>query len=243
MKHKWPENCDQIYICNTKTKLTVTEEDYLIDLLSSAEISNFITIKDEIQRSSYLQSHAFKRYILSNYLNISTSEIEFYTNNYGKPFLKEKSGKSNCYFNLSHTSGMIALITSSQKNTGIDIEKIVSRNDIDLLEEIILPAKGIEEQKSLQPEVRKINFYKYWVLKECYGKAIGLGFSIDPKYLKIVKKSENCFYIIDEVNLIKQHIIIMYLQLKDVAIAYTNYDQTTTKINIYSFYKHFNFID
>ena len=123
-------------------------------------------------RNSYIITHAMLRTILGNYLDSEPAEIEFIVNDFGKPSLAGKYRK--LHFNLSHRSGLSALAFSPKSEIGVDIEKIDSKFDFDL----IAKAHFSEAENSFidakQDESRK-RFYTVWTRKEALLKAIGTG--------------------------------------------------------------------
>lgn len=215
---------NKIYLCYTKPILSATEEPFLTSkFLSADELHSADTMKDENQRCAYIQSHAFKRKILSTYLNVPCANIKFYTNQYGKPFLVKQMDEAPLFFNLSHTSGITALIVSSYENTGIDIEKVTDRKDITLLQNILLnPAETKETSHIVDYNLQKANFFRVWVIKECFLKAFGLGFTLEPSLIEIENLDGNSFQVKADHGITNHFALIQYQQVSDFALAYTN---------------------
>lgn len=89
---------------------------------------------------------------------------------FGKPYLKNDK---DIHFNISH-SGEIAIAVFSDKEIGCDIEKIGKAND-----KIIERCYSLEEKKYLKNSNDKDrDFYRIWVGKESFLKALGVGISI-----------------------------------------------------------------
>jgi phosphopantetheinyl transferase len=141
-------------------------------LLSSLELERAAKFRFVQDRHRYIVTHAILRIILDGYLKSAPTEIEFISNDYGKPSLPEKFKK--IHFNLSHSKGLSALAFSTKAEIGIDIEKIDPEFDFDLIanahfsdaENNFLHAENEQTRKS---------FYTLWTRKEALLKAVGIG--------------------------------------------------------------------
>lgn len=107
------------------------------------------------------------------YLHV-IDEHEFIYGANGKSYLQE--GKS--FFNLSESGDYVAIALSNQE-IGIDIEKIVSVTDMNLLaaERIFTPNECLWMRETKTQE----RFFYLWTQKESILKAGGRGFFLDPK--------------------------------------------------------------
>ena len=141
-------------------------------LLSVQEQEKAARFKFLRDRNSYIVTHALLRIILGNHLGSEPAEIEFISNDFGKPSLAGKCKK--IHFNLSHSSECSVLAFSIKSEIGVDIEKIDPGFDFDL----IAKAHFSETENSFidaeRDESRK-RFYTVWTRKEALLKAIGTG--------------------------------------------------------------------
>ena len=227
---------NKIYLCYTKATLRTLEYLFLTsEFLSADELAIANTLKDESQRCAYIQSHAFKRKILSKYLSVSPAEIKFHTSQYGKPFLVTRRDTGPLFFNLSHTIGATALIVSSYENTGIDIEKVTDRNDITLLQNTLLHPYEMSTAYAIKDySLQKENFFKIWVIKECFLKAAGLGLSMEPSHIRVENCGEDFFRILAADGTI-QTALIEYQQFGNFALSYTNPERDNCGIEKFIF--------
>jgi phosphopantetheine--protein transferase-like protein len=141
-------------------------------LLSVQELekaSKFRFIKDQHR---YIITHAMLRTILGRYLKLVPAEIDFISNDYGKPSLPEKYEK--IHFNLSHSKGFSALAFSTKSEIGIDIERIDPEFDFDAIANAHFSKA---ENRFLHAEKRESRnrFYTLWTRKEAFLKAVGTG--------------------------------------------------------------------
>lgn len=126
---------------------------------------------DEDKKRSLL-AEVLLRYALKKNFGISCSQVQFVTNSFGKPMLKNVE---QIHFNLSH-SGDWVVCGVSDAPIGIDVETIK-------IKDLIIAKRFFteDEYKDIlrQPEEEKIKyFFKLWTLKESYVKAEGKGLSI-----------------------------------------------------------------
>lgn len=111
----------------------------------------------------YLEKNTTSKELLNKVLKENNIQDEIIYNAYGKPYLKNNA----LYFNISH-SGIYTALVISNKEVGIDIEKITIR------EKVIDKICNSEEKKLIKTAD---DFTKMWVIKESYVKYLGIGLS------------------------------------------------------------------
>lgn len=166
------------------------------DFYSAPEISSFeklLSVQEQEKaarfrfardRNSYIITHGMLRKILGNYLGSIPAEIEFSSNEFGKPSLRD--GCRKIHFNISHRSGLSALAFSSNSEIGVDVEKIDSDFDFDL----IAKAHFSDAENSFIDAERGESckrFYTVWTRKEALLKAIGTGIG-ENLYVEVFRK-------------------------------------------------------
>lgn len=162
--------------------------DYL-PLLSHVEKARALAFSRPELRRKYINMRGILRTTLASYLDDKPENIIIETNQYGKPFLS----KEKLYFNLSHTANKFVFAVSSSKDIGIDLEDYRDRKN---LAGLVKKCFSVEEQHywfSL-PEPQKISmFYRFWVRKEAFVKAVGRGISIGLDQCVINPYEQTCF--------------------------------------------------
>lgn len=109
------------------------------------------------------------RDIIIRKVGLTNNDIEFATNQYGKPYLKDFD---DFHFNLSH-SGQWVVAAIDDRPVGIDVEEI---QDIDL--DISKNYFSNQEHQDLMGKRDPIAyFFTLWSLKESYIKILGKGLS------------------------------------------------------------------
>ena len=106
----------------------------------------------------------------------------------GKPYLENASG---VYFNISHTSGLVACGIGEQE-IGIDVEWIrpYDRRLMQRIcseEEMVYLCGDRREGEQMQNE----RFFRLWTLKESYLKATGQGLAVPMREITFILNSED----------------------------------------------------
>ena len=126
--------------------------------------------------AGYLLNHAIKE----NYPELAIPVTVSYEEKNGKPYLLEHA---NVFFNLSHSGDYVVCVLDTVP-VGIDIEKCKSFKE-NVARRFFAPDE-YEDMMSVQDEaIRENRFYQYWVLKESFMKATGLGMQLDMKSFKV----------------------------------------------------------
>lgn len=142
-----------------------------IQRLSSEEKKVAMRFQFEKHRRRYIISHVAMREIVSDYLNVSSSEVIVHVGEHGKPYLENNP----LYFNLSHSHEMALLGLSFHGNVGVDIEYLNPKiNFMNIAERYFTPEE-VKQLKDIPPETRYQHFYLCWSAKEAYLKAKGIG--------------------------------------------------------------------
>ncbi len=143
-------------------------------LLSSDEIDRSRKFKFEKDQETYVITRAVLRILLGKYLKQAPEEINFDYTKYKKPFL---TPTNNLKFNVSHSGNMAAFAFYSNREIGVDIEKI--KDDFDVLElaQNFFSKKEIEVLEKLPKSELARAFYRCWTRKESFIKAEGSGLS------------------------------------------------------------------
>jgi 4'-phosphopantetheinyl transferase len=109
------------------------------------------------------------RDVIMQKTGLNNEDISFTTNDYGKPFLKDRD---DVQFNLSH-SGVWVVGVIDHQIVGIDVER-VQEIDLDISKNYFSP----DEHEDLMSKGDKFDyFFTLWALKESYIKILGKGLS------------------------------------------------------------------
>ena len=134
--------------------------------------NNSLFIKEQLGSSILLND------VLEHTYFIDCENLEYFYNDFGKPYLKDK----NLYFSLSHSNGIVAL-TISKEEIGLDIELIK-----DIKDNLARRVMNDDEHKmyqNLTKENKKIYFFEVWTSKEAYIKKLGTSITLNPANILI----------------------------------------------------------
>lgn len=178
----------EVYAVNCMEGLSKSQFEELLSVVDKKKrtrIEKFVKFEDA-QRT--LIADVLTRLMLCTKFDLRADYIEFYYNDYGKPYLK---GHNSIHFNASHSKDWIVCAVGD-KPLGVDIQHI-SPIDSRIAEVFF----SVEENKNLEytPADKKLEyFYDLWTLKESYVKAIGKGLSIPLDSFSILKH-EACIFL------------------------------------------------
>ena len=147
-------------------------EKALDSVLSPDETKRLSQFKRAECKLQYLKSRFALRCILAKYLNRHPANLEFSTDEHGKPWLSGNEQKIN--FSLSH-SAELALVAVSKANIGVDIEKIRAISQMDKFSKRFFSPRECDKLFSCAKSLRLPKFFEIWTTKEAYLKAKGIG--------------------------------------------------------------------
>lgn len=154
-----------------------------------------ITYQNKIDRSRLFGNELVIRYELERILpNTKWETIIREVDRDGKPFLK---GREDLFFNMSH-SGTYSVCVFSDSPIGVDIERI-GEFHLGIAKRFYCHHE-YEQLQCLTMEEQKSKFYEYWVLKESFVKAVGLGMKIPLNSFHFVEVDDAVLEVHHEVN-------------------------------------------
>jgi 4'-phosphopantetheinyl transferase len=147
------------------------------NLLSLQEAVRADAFRDECDRTRYICMHGVLREQLAPRMGTGAGDVVFTENEYGKPGVA-----GGPEFNISYSGNMgIVVITSGP--VGVDVERVdPDKVAPEMVEEVFSPA-----ERSAYFDVPSCDiveaFFKGWVRKESFIKAIGMGVSFPLREL------------------------------------------------------------
>ena len=146
--------------------------------LSTDELNRLERFYFQKDREQFIASRGALRAILSRYLDIKPSALNFGYNLYGKPFLDSPLAKNTLSFNLSHSHGVALIAITENRDIGIDIERIRTNLPYQQIAESFFSEVEKAVLRSLPEHLQHKAFFTCWTRKEAYVKAVGKGLSI-----------------------------------------------------------------
>lgn len=168
---------DEIHLWHTDA---FVYEDVYFNFLSDKEKKEANEITRPTIKEAFIRNKYLMRIVLSKYIKKRPEEIVVFRNKYGKPFIN-----SDISFNVSHSKNAFVIALQRQAALGIDIEYICPKaEEAGMLSQIATDA----EQKTYTAftlDTRSRFFHRLWSRKEACIKAVGKGFSMDPKLISV----------------------------------------------------------
>ncbi len=155
------------------TPITDKALSYLKTLLSIDERQRAERYVFAHDQQRFILARGMLRLLLSHYLQLAPSEIQFVTNVYGKPHLNPNS--STLEFNISHSHEWILLAFSKAIPVGIDIEFIRTDIAIDAIAQRFFSPSEAATLIQLQNTDKTNAFFNLWAKKEAVIKMLGTG--------------------------------------------------------------------
>ena len=154
-----------------------------LSLLSANERMRACRLKRPQDRDRSLEANCAIRRLLAFQLGADPRCLEFDATAVGKPFLARPA--QNLEFNLSHSGRHGLIAVGKDRSVGVDIE--VRRPISDPLGVAFQIATPREAKLLKQLPTSQVHsaFFELWTRKEAVLKALGRGFSIDPRELEV----------------------------------------------------------
>ena len=166
---------DEVHVWRTDLDLPASRFHQLVQTLSADEQSRAERFYFEQHRHRFITCRGILRTILSRYLGIEPSQLQFCYSPRGKPFLAETTGGGTLQFNLSHSQGIALYAVTCDRQIGIDVEYIRPIADTEQIAKRFFSDREYAVIRALPPSQKQEAFFRYWTCKEAYLKATGEG--------------------------------------------------------------------
>lgn len=168
---------NDVHVWRATLDLPASRVQHLAQILSDDERIRAERFYFEQDRSRFIVGRGLLRTILSRYIGIAASQLQFCYGSHGKPDLTESSGNW-LRFNLSHSQGLVLYAVTRDRNIGIDVEQIRPMAEA---EQIAKSFFSVEENaifSSLPLHQKQAAFFSCWTRKEAFVKALGDGLAL-----------------------------------------------------------------
>ena len=142
--------------------------------LSADERSRADRFHADRDRQRFTASHAALRKILGLYAGCRPHELTFEVGRHGKPALAGLPG-TRIAFNMSHSGTLAVVAVAVGRSVGIDVEEVRPMVERDAIIARFLSARERSDFARLPETLRTAAFFRAWICKEAYIKAIGTG--------------------------------------------------------------------
>ena len=157
------------------------------DVLEKGELERARGFRHRHDGDRFVMRRGLLRHILAGYLGIDPGAIGFHYNYYGKPALAEPEEDIDFSVTFSYQWALFAFAIG--RKIGIDIEQVCSFTKVIPLVRQIFSKREVAILENLSETSQLEAFFRYWVCKEAYVKAKGVGLSIPLNQFEIILES------------------------------------------------------
>lgn len=146
----------------------------LAEMLSRDEKYRAERFHFEQDRNRFIVARATLRKVLSRYLKIDPSSLQFQYGRRGKPALDTKYA-SDISFNVTHSQDTALLAMQRKGDIGVDVEKIRNDFQVEDIARRFFSESEVQELLALPEAQQAEAFFLCWTRKEALIKALGEG--------------------------------------------------------------------
>jgi 4'-phosphopantetheinyl transferase len=147
-------------------------------LMNEDEARRHARYRFEKNRHEFLLTRALVRTTLSRYADVDPRDWQFASNKHGCPEVAGPAGAPKLEFNLSNTTGLVAIIVARSMHVGVDVEWMDRRTETVGIADRYFSKLEVAALRALPEDRQRYRFFQYWTLKESYIKGRKMGLAI-----------------------------------------------------------------
>lgn len=151
--------------------------DSLRHLLSPDELARADRFVFPADRVRFAASRGVLRRLLGGLLGLSAGRVRLTAGRHGKP---ASADDPELRFNLSHSGPLALYAIGRGREVGVDVEVESPMADCLATARLVFTPAELRELEATSGDDRLRRFYRRWVAKEAYIKAVGTGFATPP---------------------------------------------------------------
>lgn len=158
-----------------------SRKDGLEKFLSEEQIERGQRIIRYPERNYHPIKAGMLRALIGKYVDVNPVNVNFVISQYGKPALAPGLTEQKLEFNVSHSGDWFFLALALRNPVGIDVE--ATKRDFPLVHVSgrFFSVREASVVKLMPESSRPTTFFRIWVRKEAYIKAVGKGLSLSLK--------------------------------------------------------------
>jgi 4'-phosphopantetheinyl transferase len=149
----------------------------LEQVLTADERARAAAFRREEDRARFVLGRGLLRVLLGRYTHQPAAGIGFTSNSHGKPMLVSGPGDDRLEFSVSHSGEWVLVALARGRAVGVDVERVRPQYDWQRVAESFFAPGESAALAALPPAERLDSFFRCWVRKEAYVKALGKGLS------------------------------------------------------------------
>ncbi len=132
-------------------------------------------------RTRFIIRTATLRLLLSKYMQMPPSKIRYGVSAFGKPYVETPEDERTLQFNVSHSEDWLFIAFSRNGSIGVDVECVKHDFPVTEIAQRFFTPSEASMVAQANGKGRTEIFFRIWVRKEAYLKAIGQGLYLDLK--------------------------------------------------------------
>ena len=168
---------DEVHVWRTGLDLVPSGLAKLQEILAPDERERADRFHFEADRRRCVIGRGYLRLLLGKILDLPAGSLQFDYDEFGKPSLISGQPRQ-LQFNVSHSGDLILIAITEGRAVGIDVERIRTDLDLDVVAERFFSENECRVLGSLVGRERSEAFFACWTCKEAYLKARGVGLSL-----------------------------------------------------------------
>ena len=174
-----------LLVCVDVDKMMVQiDVNQMASTLSGDELVRANSFRDPLLRDRFIAGRFCLREILGKELGMPSSEISFSIENNGKPVVSNSPTHVG-HFSFSRSQHYALIGYSASHRIGVDIERVRSFPDMELMAAEIFAERQLLEWQSLLPAEQPLGFFCGWTRKEAVVKVDGRGISDGVRQINV----------------------------------------------------------
>ncbi|MCY3876004.1 MAG: 4'-phosphopantetheinyl transferase superfamily protein [Rhodobacteraceae bacterium] len=179
-------SCAGVEILHVDLSPNESHDQAALAWLDCTEYQRWQRFRVERARRQFSRCRAALRMCLCERLGCRNDRLAFGAGKYGKPFAMIDGRASEAAFNVSHSHehGLIAFGTDGVR-LGVDVETRRARDTLRLASESVFGKCERDALAGLSGWDWYVLFFRLWTVKEALIKALGTGFSLNPRKFEV----------------------------------------------------------
>jgi 4'-phosphopantetheinyl transferase len=173
---------NEIHLWRVDLEMPEEKINQLFEILNKDEQTRANRFHFPHDRAHFIVARGVLRKLLGEYIAVVPEQVQFNYNEFGKPFLLQKP---TLQFNLSHAQNKALIAITAASAVGVDIEYVERDIDIDGIAQRFFSKHEHQQLQTLYSEEKRQAFFKGWVCKEAFLKALGMGLSYSLEKIEV----------------------------------------------------------
>ncbi len=157
------------------------------EVLEGRERARWERLRIEAKRRQFVAAQTALRTVLGRRTGLEPGEVRFGYGEHGKPYLP---ARPDLGFNMTHSGDRALIAVSDAADVGVDLEYLGRDRPFLRLAQRYFSAPEHEWLAALPEDRHRRAFYRTWVLKEAYLKAVGTGLTFPPSGFTLELQAE-----------------------------------------------------